>query len=650
MFAFSTLAQKSKIDSLYTTIPFEHDTSKSKTYSYIARKLGPNYPDSAYAIADSALKFALRSNFKSGEAEAYFILGFVSFNKGKYDLCITNFDKSLKIYQALKNKNATSNLNNSLGNVYTELGKMDLAVTYYSRARDIALEEPRNKFMEALSNSGLALVLSEQNKYYESIKTFEKSRTLYQEMNNVFQEALTVINIADVYLKLKDYKKATQYCNQGINVFKNLNDNYTLATAYALKSQILAAEGHTEEAIKFLQMSYSINLTRDAWPELSGNSKELSALYARKGDYKNSVTYLNEYIKYHDSLNNENRRKIIADADSKYQSKEKEQQIMVKNAELERSQLQVNQRNKLIYIFGGALIIFLTLLFLVFKQYSEKTKANILLVNKNDEIHKQKHTIEEKNKDITDSINYSRHIQQAIIPSPDKIKKALPDAFVLFKPKDIVSGDFYFLETLNNHIYLAVIDCTGHGVPGAMLSVFAHSSLKNTIINNSYEMNPAAILKEMCAQFKANLLSNGSNISLNDGVDMGLCILDKSKMKMVFAGAKNNLLRVNNKLLIEYKGERYGISGSNSENQFIFTNHLIEICDGDKFYLHTDGIIDQFGGPRTKKFMQKQLNNLLSENGHLEMKAQEGIVNEKFAEWKGSLEQIDDVTLIGFQI
>jgi serine phosphatase RsbU (regulator of sigma subunit) len=649
LFSLYSTAQN-KVDSLYKTISTAHDTVKCINYGKIARDLGGNLPDSAAAIADSSLRYALRSGFRKGEANAYFVLGFIAFNKGKYDQCISNFDKSLRLYEILNIKNSIGNINNALGNVYIQIGQPDVAFKYYSRANELSKQEPRNKILEVLTNSSLGLVHKARKQYPEALKRFEECIKAHRETGNKQQEAAATLNAAYVLIDMKDFEKAREFCERSIGLLKDQQDSYTLAKAYQALGLIHKGLNNPEEAIKSLKVALAMNIERNAIPELSSNSKYLSELYEGINDYKNSHFYLSEFIRYNDSLNNEKQRKLLADADAKYQGKEKEQQLALKNAELERSHLEVEQRNKLIFVFGGAIVVFLVMLFLVYRQFTEKRKANVLLVNKNEEIEKQKYIIEEKNKDITDSINYSRHIQQAIIPSAEEIKEVLPRSFVIFKPKDIVSGDFYFMERMNDSVYLAVIDCTGHGVPGAMLSVFAHSSLKNIIANTKFGEDPASILKEMCAHFKNNLLSHGSGVSLNDGVDMGLCIINGPKQKLFFAGAKNNLIKINSGTLVKYGGNRWGISGSNNPEHSVFKNHEINASPGDKFYLHTDGIVDQFGGPDGKKFMQKQLNELLIRSGGSGMEKNEQLIHENFMHWKGDLEQVDDVTLIGFEI
>jgi serine phosphatase RsbU (regulator of sigma subunit) len=650
LFSLLSRGQSRVIDSLYKTIPTAHDTTKCINYGKIARDIGGNYPDSASALADSSLKYALRSGFKKGEANTYFVMGFIAFNKGKYDLCITNFDKSLRLYEALNIKNSIGNLNNALGNVYIQIGQPDMAFKYYSRANELAKQEPRNRAQEVMTNSSLGLVHKARKQYPEALKRFEECVKIHHEMGNKQQEAAATLNAAYVLVDMRNFNKAKEFASKSIELLKDQDDSYTLAKAYQALGLIYKGLKRPEDAIRSLKVAYELNTERNALPELTSNSKYLSGLYEEIKDYRNSHFYLSEYLRYNDSLNSDRQRKLLADADAKYQSKEKEQQLTLKNAELERSQLEVSQRNKLIFVFGGAIVVFVVLLFVVYRQFTEKRKANVLLVNKNEEIEKQKYIIEEKNKDITDSINYSRHIQQAIIPSIENVRKALPSSFVIFQPKDIVSGDFYFLDKIKDVIYLAVIDCTGHGVPGAMLSVFAHSSLKNIITNSKISEDPASVLKEMCAHFRVNLLSQSSGVSLNDGVDMGLCIIHPSKRKIFFAGAKNNLVKVSAGQLQKYEGNRWGISGTNGEAQSVFKNYEITSEPGDKFYLHTDGIVDQFGGPKGKKFMQKKLNEALIMNSSENMEKSGQSILTTFTNWKGNLEQIDDVTLIGFEI
>jgi serine phosphatase RsbU (regulator of sigma subunit) len=199
-------------------------------------------------------------------------------------------------------------------------------------------------------------------------------------------------------------------------------------------------------------------------------------------------------------------------------------------------------------------------------------------------------------------------------------------------------------------VIIAVADCTGHGVPGAMLSVFANSTIKNINATDHYRNDPAGVLSELCVQFKNNLQSHKTTLTISDGVDMSLCIIDRPNRKLFFAGAKNGLLQVRGGQLIEHMANRWGISGNNTEEHLVFTNHEVNVEAGDKFYLSTDGFIDQFGGPKGKKFKQKQLKDLVVNYSTLSFDVQADNLINDFVLWKGILEQIDDVTLVGFEI
>ena len=180
--------------------------------------------------------------------------------------------------------------------------------------------------------------------------------------------------------------------------------------------------------------------------------------------------------------------------------------------------------------------------------------------------------------------------------------------------------------------------------------MFAYSNIKNIISNGNFKTNPAGILTELCKQFKSNLQSHSTATKINDGVDMSICVLNEDNNKIYFSGAKNNMLRVTKDGLKEYKANRWGVSGSNEEKQTVFTNHEIDATPGEKYFLFTDGFADQFGGPKGKKFKLKQLEELLLRTHHMPFEEQSFTLNKTFIDWRGNLEQLDDVTIIGFGI
>ena len=264
------------------------------------------------------------------------------------------------------------------------------------------------------------------------------------------------------------------------------------------------------------------------------------------------------------------------------------------------------------------------------------------------EVVKQKEIIEEKNKNITDSIIYAKRIQDATLPAKELVKSYLENSFVLFKPKDIVSGDFYWIERVQNLILFAVVDCTGHGVPGAFLSLIGHNSL-NQIVNELKIYQPNKILEELnriVSKTLHNSIEHGTNIK--DGMDMAICSLNLDTNELQFAGAFNPLYLVRNGEMEEIKGDKFPIGAGFSQNPE-FTNNHIQLHEGDCIYLFSDGYADQFGGPKGKKFKYSRFKEILVEIHQKEMPEQHDILNALIEEWQGDLEQIDDVCVIGIK-
>jgi len=263
------------------------------------------------------------------------------------------------------------------------------------------------------------------------------------------------------------------------------------------------------------------------------------------------------------------------------------------------------------------------------------------------EVVKQKEIIEEKNKSITDSIIYAKRIQDATLPDRNLVRNYLTNSFVLFKPKDIVSGDFYWIHKYGDEILFAVVDCTGHGVPGAFLSLIGHNSL-NQIVNELKIYEPARILKELNRIVSKTLQNNLQETNIKDGMDMSICALNVKTNVLQFAGAFNPLYLVRNEQMEEIKGDKIAIgSGNNGLSEF--TNNVIQLKEGDCIYLFSDGYADQFGGPKGKKFKYSKFKELLVEIHKKDMNEQHDILNRMIDDWQGDLEQIDDVCVIGLR-
>ena len=271
-------------------------------------------------------------------------------------------------------------------------------------------------------------------------------------------------------------------------------------------------------------------------------------------------------------------------------------------------------------------------------------------------IHNQNEVIEEKNKDITASIEYSKRIQRSVFIEKSKIKEHAPESFILFKPRDIVSGDFYWftkthssLQPQNSLLVVAAVDCTGHGVPGAFMSIIGHTLLNRTVDNPEIK-SPADALNFINREIKKTLNQKAYEAAIRDGMDIALTVIDFNNLNLNFSGANNPLYIVRAGELIELKGTKQPITASSDSVTVPFMNETFDLKKGDTVYLFTDGFADQFGGPRGKKFMYKRFREALISVQEHSMEEQKRLLFEILQEWKGELEQVDDILVIGIKV
>jgi serine phosphatase RsbU (regulator of sigma subunit) len=275
--------------------------------------------------------------------------------------------------------------------------------------------------------------------------------------------------------------------------------------------------------------------------------------------------------------------------------------------------------------------------------------SNAHLEEAQKEVERSKNTvIAKKNKSILSSINYAKKIQKALLPQKGTLQTVFEESFVLYKPRDVVSGDFYWLEEKKNKIFLALGDCTGHGVPGAFMSMLGISSL-NKIVSVHDFLPVHKLMEFLHIEIRKTLRqATGDN---RDGMDIGLCIIDRKKQTLEFAGAKVPLCYFQNNELIFVKGNKTPIGGIQREEKRVFDKHVIDLSQTTTFYFFSDGYIDQFGGPENRKFSSRRLKNLLHSIHTLPMKEQKTILNQTIKDWQGITEkQIDDIAVMGVKV
>ncbi len=296
---------------------------------------------------------------------------------------------------------------------------------------------------------------------------------------------------------------------------------------------------------------------------------------------------------------------------------------------------EISTQKQLLFLAIASVLLLSLLLFLIYRFNKEKKKTYILL--------------KEKNKKITDSINYALRIQESVLPSDSEIKKQLPKSFIYFQPRDTVSGDFYWLSTVKDKIIIACVDCTGHGVPGAFMSLIGNTLL-NEIVNEKEIIDPSLILKRLHLEIVKSLHQDSDRVQSKDGMEMSLCVIDTKANVIEYAGAMNPLYVIKNNSVIVVKPDMKGIGGDTSNGGDVeFTTQKISIQNNMSIYMFTDGYMDQFGGLENKKFNISNFKKLLLEIQSMDMNKQKERVEKTIQEWKGDYKQIDDILVIGIR-
>ncbi len=299
--------------------------------------------------------------------------------------------------------------------------------------------------------------------------------------------------------------------------------------------------------------------------------------------------------------------------------------------------------------------IVLLLLFLLFHYRTRNLRiANQILREKelaSKEIARQKEELSLKNRNITDSINYAKRIQMALMPNEKTFSRLFKDSFIYYKPKDIVSGDFYWINKKNDKLFFAVADCTGHGVPGAFMSIIGFELLRNIIFTQKLE-EPASILNQLNSDFTAVFHDGGKSgkeMTFRDGMDLGFCVIDKKNSVLEYAGAFMPLYLIRNNTITEIKGDRSSIGLIYEKEKESFSNHRIKLEENDVIYLFSDGYADQFGGEKGKKFKYRRFRYLLLNIHTLPMEKQKELLDQSMAKWMKGCEQVDDILIIGLK-
>lgn len=602
--------------------------------------------DSSLHYARLALEIAEQLHHKKAIGNAHMQLATAYDLAGNYSLALKNALEARKIFES-------EQLREELAGCYYRLGKIA-----YHRSETNEGGDPTSLYKEALNYYESALTLEKTlqhqegivNNYIEigrtrfslgeqdaaleilreALKISEQFRADKKYIHNVAKSAY---NIALIYIEQDSLLNAIHYLSKAVTADSLLENKEGLAGIRM--AEMYMRSGNNVTAAVMARQQYDTALAYGYKLRQKQASEVLYQSLANLGKYDEAFRFLQINKAVSDSLRNEDHVREITRLQMNYEFEKIEQQ------KTEEYQREMTKRNKIIYLGIALLIIILVILIFIYKNYREKQKNNQRLQVAYD-------IIEEKNEDIMSSIRYAKRIQEAILPPGDVIQQIIPESFILYKPKEVVSGDFYWMEKMDDYCVFAIVDCTGHGVPGAFMSIIGHNSLQRAI--HEHKLSTAGeILDKMNELVEETLRQKGAT-EIRDGMDVALCVVKQVNGKRIleYSGANNALYLIQNNQLTEYRSDKQHIGAS--EHKSPFRTHKIELSGTENIYLFTDGFADQFGGPKGKKFMYKAFKNLLLAIHHLPLSDQKKQLNEAIENWRGSYEQNDDICVMGVRI
>lgn len=660
-----TIQALPKTDSLKNLLENTKDTSKIA----ILIQLIENYSDKDSAVASDYLNklflIAEKSNNELHLAQAYQMKGQFLKKRGDLPGAIENFKEAENIYSDYNDFKLLTGIYNNLGATYADKGdyqssiqvlikglrlcdKLDFKaikaktllniglVFYYQKNYDFALnyykqslelrKQLKDKKGIALVYNNIGIIYYFKNQPDSSVQNFKKALQLFEELKNKRPMSMPLFNIAELFFGKQQYDSALSYYCKSYEIDSILKDKANCAKSLIKIAETHLAQNKTELARKTAHEALFLSKEVQSKEDIKDSYQSLSQIYAHKKDFKKALEYSELSSSMKDSLFDKQSSEMIAELQTKYETEKKD--ILLSN----QKQVIKNQRIIAIILTAGILLALILLGFVVF-EYIQKKRAYIIL------------DVQKRN--ITDSINYASRIQTALLPPEDLLNELLPEHFVLYMPKDIVSGDFYWITVAANKTIIAVADCTGHGVPGAFMSMLGFAFL-NEIVNKRPESNANEILNELRVKVKTSLHQNEQSIT-KDGMDIALAIIDPETKLLQFAGANNPLLVCRQGQIINLQPDKMPI-GIHSIEKESFSIRELQLEKNDTIYLFSDGYIDQFGGEKNKKLGRVNFDQLLKEASEYPIKAQRYFLQQKIFEWMLNVDQMDDILIMGVKI
>lgn len=589
----------------------------------------------------NALSIRRKLNQPVKVAGIYSNIATVFMRQNKFKEAIEINFKALKIFEQIGDKGKQSLILGNIGNIYYELEQNEQASVYYQKGLLLAREtgDVSSEGNILLNIGGLKV---EANQMDSALYYFQVCEKIYKEHSLNYGLGALYNDIGKVYAYKKDFLKALEYYDQGLANRIEFQDEHGIGLSHLNLGEINIHLNHFEKAVSHLEKASEIFSKTNSLINLKQCYLFLAGAHENSGQYAQAVTYYKLFNQYSDSVYQHRVSDQLVEMNTKYETDKKEQENRLLLTQNKLSEETIKQQRMITFFVVAGLVLVASLAFFIFRGLKQQRKANKIISKQKQLVENKNHIIEEKQKEILDSIHYAKRIQNTLLAHRDFVDQNLPDNFLLFKPKDIVSGDFYWATKQGDRFYLAVCDSTGHGVPGAFMSLLNIGFLSEAI-NEKNILKPNEILDYV----RQRLLGSISKEGQKDGFDGILMCFNQSNGQVTYAAAHNAPVLVSDGLMTELPKDKMPVGVGELSHGFKL--HSVHAKKGDVLYLYTDGYADQFGGEKGKKFKYRALNELIQNNSTLPLKQQVVLLEETFERWRGNLEQVDDVCIIGIK-
>jgi serine phosphatase RsbU (regulator of sigma subunit) len=636
-------SQNKELDSLWRIFnsTSQTDTNRLNAINQLAFKYRINQKtDSAILLAN--LEFEMAKKYTPDKnniwlGKALFILGNTYLEKNDYTKGLEYHLKAIDIFKELDNKNMMAKSYGALA-MFANIQKDYTKAEKYSLLKLDIHTKIADKNLIAGSNLDLGDYYRQQGKYNLGLFYLNKALVYYKSIGDTQKIMNTYNNLSVNYFEQKKYQNAIDYILITLPYSKQKNDNWAVMVSYALLGQYNCKILKYNNAIAYSDSAKKLNENLNNVGINKFINETFAEAYSKIGNYQKAYECYVLYSTLKDSMDNNIDNNALNEVKSKL---ENEKRILEEAKQKEILEANKNQQQLIMYSVIGILLVVSVFSILLYKRFKLTNKQKGI-------IEVQKHLVEEKHKEITDSINYAERIQRSFLATKQLLDENLKDYFVFFQPKDIVSGDFYWASKLSNDNFaLVTADSTGHGVPGAIMSLLNITSIESALKDGF--TSPSEILNDTRKMIIDRLKKDGSAEGGKDGMDASLICFDFKNNKFSYSAANNPIWIVREKQILELSPDKMPV-GKHDKDFVPFTQHEIELQKGDVVYTLTDGMPDQFGGPKGKKFMYKKLKELLVSIAHLPMQEQKETLQTALNNWKGDLEQVDDVCVIGVSV